>query len=297
MRAAGYKALGVSSGSPVALASASDALANAERLGTNVLRIWGADPFAEDKVLARAVLAVPALAIVALPLVLLFRALRRPLDGGIPTSGESVWMVYWGLVVAILLAGSVFGQVAVENADRAIIYLAPIVLAGAATLPIVAARSPLAMARVGVGVALLCVLSTIDLLTPPEMPDYTLDLPGVLAVLEGRGLERGYAAYGSASALTYKSNGELAVRPVFPCVEASGQPSLCRFFANRVESWYVPDPVQRSFVVSDAVHIGVLRIPTPPPPVLGVPIEQITVGTQTVFVYPYDVATRFGPPF
>lgn len=300
MRADGYRALGVSAGSPVALASVSDAQANAGRLGRNLLRIWSADVVAGDRApvkLARWALAGPVLAVVALPLVLLFLVLGRPLDSAPQASAEALWMVFWGLVVGVLLVGSVFGQVAVENASRSIIYLTPIVLAGAATLPVVAARSQVAMAGVAVGVGVLCLLSTIDLLAPVPMPAYTVDLPGVIAALQRRGLHRGYAAYGSASALTYKSRGALAVRPVFPCVAASGAPTVCRFFSNRVESWYVPEPAGRTFVVSDAIHIPVLRIPTPPPPALGPPTETITVGTQTIFVYPYDVATRFGPPF
>jgi len=228
MRESGYRALGVSSASPVALASVSDALENAERLVRNLFRIWSADPFGGELTpvtLARRALAGPALAMVALPLVLLFRALRRPSDGAPQTSTEGLWLVFWGLVVGILLAGSVFAQVAVENASRSVIYLTPIVLAVAATLPIVAARSQTAMIGVGVGVGLLCLLSTIDLRTPPAMPPYTVDLPAVISALQERGLTRGYAAYGSASALTYKSNGSLAVRPVFPCVAAPASPA------------------------------------------------------------------------
>ena len=302
MEAAGYSAIGVSHGSPVALASASEILGNVRRLLENLLGIWSADFLGEDLTLttvARAILALPALGLCAMPVLLILRVLRSP---ALPeaTRPERLYFIFWGLVVGALLAGMIFSELAAENRDRSVTYLTPIVLAGAATLPLVAVRARWSRLAVCGAAAVLCVLSAVDLLLPgrvrPGVPDFPFvaEGPSLMATLRQRDITRGYSGYVSASALTYQGGGRLTVRPVFPCLRALDRPSVCGFFANRVEGWYTPHAGVSSFLITDpSLPAGVSSAPAD----FGPPSEVIPVGAQTIYVYPYDIASRFGPTF
>jgi hypothetical protein len=302
MEAAGYRAMGVSQGSPLALATISDILGNGRQLATNLLDVWSADfpgkPFTLTTI-ARAALALPALAVVALPVVLLLCVLRTPAATE-EARPQRLYVIFWGLVVGALITGVIFSKLAAENAYRSINYLTPIVFAVAATLPLVASRARWARAAVGVGATLLCALSTVDLLVPakvqPGVPAlaYVAEGPSLIATLERSGLTRGYSGYVSASVFTYQSGGWLTVRPVFPCLLAPGRPSVCGFFANRVKSWYVPQPGLTTFLITDpSLPAGVASAPAE----LGPPSAVIPIGVQTIYVYPYDIAAKFGPTF
>lgn len=302
MEAAGYRAMGVSEGSPLALASFSDVLGNVGRLMENLLDIWSADFLGEEvtvTTVARAILAPAALGVCALPVALVVRTLRAPVREE-EARPERLYFLYWGLVVGALLAGMIFSELATENGYRSVNYLTPVILAGAATLPLLASRARWSRVAAGVGIALLCTLSTVDLLVPPKVRPgvpalaYVAEGATVLATLEGRNLRRGYSGYVSASVFTYQSAGRLTVRPVFPCLLAPDRPSVCGFFANRVAEWYTPHTGVPTFLITDpSLPAGVAAAPAE----LGPPSEVIPIGVQTIYVYPYDIAARFGPTF
>lgn len=302
MKAAGYRALGVSTGSPLALASVHGILGNAGRLAENVLDIWSADFLGRGislTTLGRIILAGPALAIAALPVILLVRALRCPAPAE-EANPEWLYVMFWGLVVGALFAGLVLSRLAVENADRSIGYLTPVVLAGAATLPLVAARVRCLRLGVAICASLLCILGAVDLLLPakvrPGIPDlaYVPEGPALIAALRSHGLTKGYAGYGAASVLTYQSDGAFTVRPVLPCLLPPSRQSVCGFFANRLASWYVAEPGVPTFLVTDPTLP--LGVPSPPAE-FGPPTQVIPIGVETIYVYSYDIAARFGPTY
>lgn len=299
MRASGLHAVGVSEGSPLSLAAPGEIVDNVRRLGGHVLDIWSADFLGEGfdvTTVPRAVLALPALLVLALPVVLIGRALWKP-DPGEEPSPTGLYFLYWGLVVGALVTGLIFSELAVENADRAVNYLTPVVLAVAATLPIVAARARWSRIGVGVAAGLFGALSTYDLVVPtPAKPGapvlaYVAEALPLLDALEARNLRRGYSGYVSASVYTYQSEGRLVVRPVLPCLLGPGRLSMCGFFANRVAGWYLPQNGVRTFLITDPSPAGVAAAPVE----FGPPAEIIPIGVQTVFVYSYDIAARFGP--
>lgn len=300
MEAAGYRATGVSESSPLALASLGEMVDNVRRLGGYILDIWSADFLGEKfdvTTIPRAVLAVPALAAVTLPVALLARALWKPGPSG-ELSPVQLYFQYWGLVVSALVAGLIVSELAVENAYRAVNYLTPVVLAVAATLPIVAARARWSRIGVGVLAGLFCALCTYDMIVPPPVRPgvpalaYVAEGAILLDTLERHDLRRGYAGYVSASVYTYQSVGRLVVRPVQPCLLAPGRLSVCGFYANRVAGWYLPHTGVRTFLITDpSLPAGVATAPVE----FGPPSEVIPIGVQTIFVYPYDIASRFGP--
>lgn len=303
MSAAGYAVLGVSQGNPLDPASPADVRANFDRLVNNVLHLFNAyykGPFGFTTPL-RVLLAGAAVAGLCVPVALLVRSLATRTSPPTPKTGDSrpardLLQVFWGLVVLGLLAGLVLSRLAVENAPRAIGYMTPLFLAVAATVPIAARRSPPLRALVGCGAALFCAFSLASVVRaeiPRSYDGFTFVKDGdrVLRVLEDEGIHRGYASYGPAGPLTFRFAGRIRVYPVLPCLTPSGA-TLCGFAANRVRSWYNPKPGP-SFVIADPTQPW--AVVAPPPAALGAPVQVFQVGSQTVYVYAYDVASRFGP--
>jgi hypothetical protein len=61
-----------------------------------------------------------------------------------------------------------------------------------------------------------------------------------------------------------------------------------------IPSWYVPRAGTRTFLVIDSDLSAVNGGMTAPPPVFGEPTQTATFGQLTVYVYPYDIAAKFG---
>lgn len=304
IRAAGYGVLGVAEhDDPLAAASPSEIWANLRQLVENFGKVFNAE-FAATVDLAtpvRVLLAAVALAGLGATVRVLIRSLLAKAPSSGQTASDRVALdllqLYWGLIAGGLLVGLVFSRLATDNAPRSVSYMTPVFLAVAVIGPLVARRSREWRAVAGVGAALFCVLSIVSV-AQQDIPklylpfDYVVDGDELLRVLEAKGLDRGFSSYGSASPLTFRSGGRVHVAPVNVCAVAPERVSMCGFLANRVKSWYEPRP-GRSFVISDVTQYW--AVPSPPPAELGVPSEVLVVGSQTVFVYPYDVATRFGP--
>jgi hypothetical protein len=70
---------------------------------------------------------------------------------------------------------------------------------------------------------------------------------------------------------------------------------LCRFPYHQISSWYTPRPAERTFLVVDCA-LAVLNTVGSPPANLDKPIATTSIGQLTVFVYPYDIAAKLGPP-
>lgn len=304
IKAAGYGVLGVAlNDDPLAVASASEIWDNVRQLVENLGKVFNAD-FARTLDLATPVRVLLA-AGVLLGLGATVRVLIRSLLAKAPSSDEpasdsvalDLLQLYWGLIAGGLLVGLLFSRLATANAPRSVSYTTPVFLAVAVLGPLVARRSRNWRAVTGVGAALFCVMSLVSVVQR-EIPtlylpfDYVVDGEELVAALEAKGLDRGFSSYGSASPLTFRSGGRIHVAPVNLCAVGIERVSLCGFLANRVKSWYEPRP-GRSFVISDVTQYWAL--PAPPPDELGVPTESFVVGSQTVFIYSYDVAARFGP--
>ena len=303
-RLAGYGVLGVATdGHPLAPASPSEVLENARRLAENLQQVFNADLAGGfgPATPVRMTLAMLGFVGLCVPVVLLVRSLlagRRP---SARSSGDSpalvILKVYWGLVVLALTAGLVLSQLAADNAPRALGYLTPLFLAVAVAVPIAAHRSLRWRAIVGAGASLFCLMSTVSLIQRqiPQAYDrfgFVRDGGQVLRLLDQLGLRRGYASYGAASPLTFHSGGRILVSPVIICAPTPDHVTLCGFPANRARSWYDPQPGP-SFVIADPTLPW--PVPVPPPAGLGPPSQVLTAGSQTVYIYPDDVALRFGP--
>lgn len=106
---------------------------------------------------------------------------------------------------------------------------------------------------------------------------------------EQQGVRVGYAGWWDGPNLTWFSRGKLDARPIYGCSNPGGA-NLCPFYLMRVSGWYQPRE-QRTFLIVNP-DMGYV---TERPPELGDPIASFQSGRITMFVYPYDIASRLGP--
>jgi len=71
--------------------------------------------------------------------------------------------------------------------------------------------------------------------------------------------------------------------------------TLCYPQLGMISSWYRPRPGIRSLLIVDSLGTsfnGILAAD----PALGAPVARRRIGPLSVLVYPYDIASRIGPP-
>ena len=98
----------------------------------------------------------------------------------------------------------------------------------------------------------------------------------------------GYTGYWDAADLTWMSDFEVKAYPVSQCV--NGSYAICPFNIG-ISSWYRPRSGGNSmFVVDHGIQLATVSAPDPSD---GIPSASTTIGDLTVYVYPYDIASRF----
>jgi len=192
--------------------------------------------------------------------------------------------IYWAASTALVLIAFVLSS---STSDvKSTRYLVTLPLGVAASVPLWAGA---ALRRRIVTALIACpfvltgawqLVSSIDA-RAFELVPYSAGQDRLLADLEVRGLEQGYAPYFDANVLTWKSGGRVAVRPA-QNVSHCGRP-VCLVPINTISAWY-PDPPQVPyFVVMDPLEPDLADTPA-----LGRPTETAQVDRFTVLV--------FGPP-
>ncbi|HEY4811288.1 MAG TPA: hypothetical protein VIH71_09550 [Solirubrobacteraceae bacterium] len=100
----------------------------------------------------------------------------------------------------------------------------------------------------------------------------------------------GYGTWLDASALTWETHERVIVRPVVVC-EYGGGVGLCPGFQDLVTSWYIPQQRHTFLLIEDnGVGLGSL------PEGLGKPLAAYRVDSMSMYIYPYDIASRLGRP-
>jgi hypothetical protein len=172
-------------------------------------------------------------------------------------------------------------------------YYASILFAVAAVIPLLLRAGSPARWLVPAGASILFLASFVGLTS--NYVD-TTKLPSaaygsrVVALARANHVIAGYAGYRDAASLTWSSREQVLVRPVSVCPNPGGV-ELCPFFLERVPSWYVPQK-RRSFLLANT---GEPYLPGLPPG-LGQPLATYELGPMRMYVYSYDIASRFGPP-
>ena len=146
----------------------------------------------------------------------------------------------------------------------------------------------------------VCVLTTASILgiTGNDLQASLVNFPnqslsGRLLELAGREhLEYGYAGYWDSAPLTWQTQTRVQVYPVEQC--GNGQ-SLCPFPYHKISSWYSPRAHTRTFLIVDSRQVGVANAPSGPVASLGQPEQVVTLGRLAVYIYGYDIASKFSP--
>ncbi len=126
--------------------------------------------------------------------------------------------------------------------------------------------------------------------TRPYVPFIASYESQIAAFARANDAAMGYAGYADASDLTWSSGERLLVRPVQVCGTRDAV-GMCPFFLARVPAWYSPAP-RRTFLLVDSTEAFLSTLPEG----LGKPLAARTFGPARVYVYPYDLAARMGPP-
>jgi hypothetical protein len=205
------------------------------------------------------------------------------------------------LLISFVGSDIVPGGVVLEPTSRLVAsvrYLVPLFFVGVALLPIWSARSMRFRTWAGGGVAAFAIWSSFAIVNATEahafQPAITSRLPAVISTLEDRGLTRGYASYWDASSPTWVSDDRLMILPVAEdaqCGSPSTAGAVCQWSFNSESSWFIPKPNTTTFILVDPEGIYVPI--TPSQAIFGRPHDVVSVGDLRVYVYDYDVATRF----
>jgi hypothetical protein len=199
------------------------------------------------------------------------------------------WCAFWASSAILLSASFIFSSNPIDiNSSR---YLVGVIYAVAALLPLLATSGIVARVAVTAGVTVFALSGLVSLFENEEIatgatPSYSL-IHQVERYLGRRGLNLGYANYWDGAPIMWSSHFHIRAYPVQDCA-----PNLCWSYLHMITSWYTtPRPHRRSFLISDATQ----AVPSAPTPNLGKPTAIQQIGPLTVYVYPYDIASRMTP--
>lgn len=195
--------------------------------------------------------------------------------------------LFWSLVAAATVAAFVATNYPVNVLS--IRYLTPLWLALAALLPLLGRRG--AWGRRGVWVPALVALLVTGLSAASAWSLATLSAPAPIAssplvqALEANHLTRGYADYWESNAITWATDGRVAIRAV---VECGGDTRLCPDRLNSAEGWYRPTRGPTAVIVNPALSI------TRPPTAYGAWSRVIAVGAARIYVFEHGLDLSAG---
>lgn len=226
----------------------------------------------------------------------LLRRVREGAFGIAPTADTRLLalLAFWLSSGLLLSVAFVFTTVAVdiENKRYLVTVAYSIICVSAVT-----ARRPPARALVTLGACAIVAASTLsifhrDIEAGNAVFPSTARASTILRWARSQHLDFGYAGYLDAAALTWETRTRVAIYPVSSC---AGTQRICPFGLHRISSWYRPRPGRRSFFLVDPAFAAPNGISAPPAS-LRTPLRTSQIAGLTAYVYPYDIAARFGPP-
>jgi hypothetical protein len=204
---------------------------------------------------------------------------------------RSVHVIYWASSAAA--AGGAF-WIAAETGGGTNLhesYYGTIVFSVAALVPLLLSSGMFARVLIPVAASLFFAASLVGLTS-----DYTNvsariadAAPNIVRIAEANHITVGYSGWGESS-LTWNTHGRVTMRPVMECANPAG-PDICPFYQGVVPSWYTPRR-RRTFLLIDSGEPWVTSLPTG----LGKPLAAYRLGAMSMYFYPYDIASRLGPP-
>jgi hypothetical protein len=277
-------------------------LAGTEAIGTN-FRLWwqslavlGNGDFFGMSVGFSALIAFACAAITLISIFLVPRIahsdLARAIEcrrGGPRTADQaarSAWCLFWASSAVLLSVAFVFSAGPEDLTSNR--YLVGVFYAAAALVPMLGLRNLPMRVIVTAGATLYafagCLALAQERIEPPTSPTDPI-AAAVANIANAEHMSVGYAGYWDANPITWATHFRVKVFPVDNC----GNQRLCGFELAIDTAWYTPRPRTRTFLLVDPAYPA---IPSNPTPDLGQPIAVHQIGNITMYVYPYDIASR-----
>jgi hypothetical protein len=204
---------------------------------------------------------------------------------------RSLHVVYW--VSAAVCACGAFWLAAETGGgtDLHESYYAIVIFSVAAVIPLLLASGARARLLVAAGASVFFLASLVGLTDNYTniSPWIANAAPGVIRVARANHVTVGYGGWGESS-LTWNTHGRVTLRPVMVCQNPNG-PDICPFYQGVVPSWYVPES-RHTFMLVDSEEPWISSLPQG----LGKPLASYRLGAMSMYIYPYDIASRLGPP-
>jgi hypothetical protein len=168
-------------------------------------------------------------------------------------------------------------------------YYDTVVFAVAAVIPLLLSAGALARSLLGAGAATFFAAGLVGLtsnfLNPPT--GFARTAAKVARIAAANHLNYGYSNWADASGLTWGTHDRVIARPVVECSTQQGI-DLCPGFQTYVPSWYAAQR-RHTFLLVEANGVDLSSAPT----ILGKPIAVYSFESMRMYVYSYDVASRF----
>lgn len=243
-------------------------------------------------------------AVLLLALLTLLLAAARSIFGllvparGAPRNPErlpvELHIIYWAASAAMVCGAYAFSQFTDAYHES---FYASTILSIAAVIPLfIHARNP-ARWLIPVGTGIFFAGSLVGISDYYVGTLKTLlagDEAQIVALARANHVTTGYSGYWGATSLTWSSEERVKLRPIHWCPEAEGT-LLCQFPHGTVGSWYTPKR-RHTFLIVEPNQFVSTSI-TVLPRGLGRPLAAYRIGPVQMYVYPYDIASKVGPPF
>ena len=201
------------------------------------------------------------------------------------------WCIFWASSGLLLSAAFIFSSNPIDLGSSR--YLTGVLYAGAALIPLAAGGRRAARFAVTAGVSVFCFTGIVGLVEDQSIggTGATYSLYNQVARLAALNhLDFGYAAYWDAAPIAWATHLRLHVYPVQDCYPTPS-PVLCWTPVHTITSWYVPRRGKHSFMIADSGT----AMPTVVGANLGTPTHTYQIGSMTMYVYPYDIASKMIP--
>ncbi len=260
------------------------ALGSAEEPGTLHSQLG----IASDVVMCAALLALLAVGIVT-TVRLLAGAMRKRAAQDPARLARSLHIVYW--VASAACACGAFWIAGEGPTTTHYSYYETVIFSVAAVVPLLLLTSSPARWLIPAGASIFFAAGIVGL-----GGDYvnvsaslTRSAPTIMRIAKANHVQAGYSNWGDASGLTWGMHSRVTIRPVVECAGATGT-TLCPGFQAYVPAWYVPQ-VRHTFLLVEANGVDLNGVPEG----LGKPLAAYAFESMHMYIYPYDIASRFGP--
>lgn len=263
---------------------------NFGRLLRGIVQLFNGDYFFDAHLTASTLLSFACALLALIALVTPFVLVRRQRRLAAPSVPLLAYSFFWAGCVALTSVTFVLSSEGTHGGY----YLFTILYALAATVPLLAAGNMFGRMIASAGVAIVATASLVNLTDtgkslPRPLPPVAAVADRIVEIAQKEGATRGYADYWDASSLTWSTHMAVRVAPVAQCVLP--KPDLCGFWFNVNTDWYRPRPNSNTFVLRDSRSEG-LRQELPKS--FGPPSATYELSDFiTLYLYPYDVASRF----